>query len=216
MSILVANDPERAARMAWRAAFNEQLTSDTMHAVRRYAKKRAGLLVRAGFLDRQRGPRELMHEAIVATLGGEASWDPSAVSLLDHLIGVIRWKTRNTERRRAKYKERSLNDSGEDTSSDGHRLENDVTLRDLPPSVDRIAAMRAAAALVTSEIGPLAHGDTDVLRLLAAIEAGAGPGDLIHASGLRPAKYRNARRRLTRLTERLSDETRAAVSAVLA
>jgi hypothetical protein len=202
--------------MAWRAAFNEQLTQDTMHEVRRYAKKRAGLLMRAGVLDKRRGPRELMHEAIVATLGGEASWDPSAVPLSDHLIGVIKWKTRNTERRRVKYTERSLNDSGENTSSDGHRLENDVTLRDLPASMERVAAMRTTAARVTTEILPLAHGDGDVLRLLKAIEAGAGAGDLIHASGLRPANYRNARRRLTRLTERLSDETRAAVSAVLA
>jgi len=216
MSIHVANDPERANRMAWRAAFDKQLTHETMHAVRRYAKKRIGLLVRAGVLDKQRGPRELMHEAIVATLGGEASWDPSAVSLADHLIGVIRWKTRNTERRRAKYKERSLNDSGEDTSSDGHRLENDVTLRDLPPSTEQLSALRDAARRVTEEIWPMAQGDTDVLRLLAAIDAGAGNGELIHASGLRPAKYRNARRRLTRLTERLSNETLAAVSAVLA
>jgi hypothetical protein len=215
MSIHVASDPERAGRMAWRAAFDTQLTRETMNKVRRYAKKRAGLLVRAGVLEQRRGPRELMHEAIVATLGGEATWDPSTVTLDDHLIGVIRWKTRNTERRRAKYNERSLNDSGEDTSSDGHRLENDVTLRDLPASTERLAGMRAAAERVTAEIWPLAQGDTDVLRLLAAIEAGAGNGDLIHASGLRPAKYRNARRRLTRITERLSDETRAAVSAVL-
>jgi hypothetical protein len=216
MSIQVASDPDRAGRVAWRAAFNEALTRDTMRKVQKYAKKRAGLLVRVGILEKKRGPRELMHEAIVATLAGEATWDPKTIALEDHLIGVIKWKTRNTERRRAKYQERSLNDSGEDTSSDGHRLENVVTLRDLPHSTTQVAALRDAALRVLGEIRPLVEGDTDVLRLLDAIEAGAGAGDLIHASGLRPAKYRNARRRLTRATERLSDETRAAVAAVLA
>jgi hypothetical protein len=68
---------------------------------------------------------------------------------------------------------------------------------------------------VISEIRPLARRDADVLRLLDAMEAGAGEGDLIHASGLDAEQYRNARRRLARIAERMSNETRAAVEAVL-
>ncbi len=216
MSIHVVRDPERAGRMAWRAAFDNQLTRDAMKEVRLYAKTRAGLLVRVGVLERKRGPRELMHEAIVSTLSGESTWDPAAVKLSTHLIGVIKWKTRNLERRRRKYREASLDDSRDNTSSDGHRLENEVTLTHLPSSSVPIAELRNAAQRVTAEIRPLALTDTDVLRILDTIEAGADHGELMKATGLRPAKYRNARRRLARITERLSDETRAAVSAVLA
>jgi len=216
MSIHVVRDPERAGRMAWRAAFDKQLTREVMAKVQRYARKRAALLVRAGVLEKRHAPRELMHEAVRATLAGEATWDPSAVALDKHLIGVIRWQTRNMERRRAKYQERSLNDSGEDTSTDGHRLENEVTLAYPPASIAPTAALRAAAQRVTAEIRPLAQGDSDVLRILDAIEAGADHGELIKEAGLRPAKYRNARRRLARITERLSDDTHAAVSEAIA
>ena len=216
MSRIEAND-ECAARIAWRRAFDEQLTELAMARACRYATSRARVLVRAGILDEKNAPYDLVHQAIAATLAGTAGWDPAKKRLDDHLVDVIQWQTRNTRRRHGRYAHASLDDSRDATSSDGLRLENEVSIQQAATSASSSADLRDVAGRVVDEVRVLAAGDTDVLRILDAIESGATDhGELIKASGLRPAKFRNARRRLGRVTARLPEAVRTAVRAELA
>lgn len=211
-----ASDPARAARIAWRRSFDDQLTPAALLRVQRFAAARGRPLVRAGLLDARTAAVELMNEAIGATLAGSATWDPARKALDQHLVDVIQWQTRNALRRHGRVRLASLDDSGDDSSSDGRRLENEASLH--RPGAGRTAAaeMCAAASRVLEEVRELAGGDTDVLRIIATIQAGdTDHGELIKASGLRAAKFRNARRRLARIVARLPEGTRAAAKATL-
>ena len=211
-----ANDTaEQTERIVWRRSFDDQLTADAILRVRRFAEARARPLVRGGLLDRHNAAAELLNEAIAATLAGSASWDPARKALDNHLIDVIQWQTRNTRRRHGRVHYASFDDSRDDTSSAGRRLENEATMQQptAPPSSSDLCG---AAGRVLDEVRVLANGDTDVVRIVDTIQAGhTDHGDLIKASGLRAAKFRNARRRLGRIISRLPAATRAAAQAVM-
>ncbi len=205
----------RAERIVWRRSFDDQLTPATMLVVLRFAAARARPLVRGGLLDQENAAEELLNEAIAATLAGAATWDPTRKALENHLIDVIQWQTRNTRRRHGRVRYASFDDSRDDTSSDGRRLENEATLQRAPEPAAS-ADLCGAADRVLEEVRGLVKGDTDVVRIIDTIGAGhTDHGDLIRASGLRAAKFRNARRRLGRIISRLPVATRAAAQAVL-
>ncbi len=215
MSIQAANDPDRAARIAWRQAFDDQLTRQEMNRVLEYAGKRLAVVRRVLPHDKEHGATELVHEAIAATLAGTATWEPSTKPLGNHLIDTIAWQTRNTRRRLGRHRQASLDDTRDDTSTDGCRLENEATMkagRVTAPPID----LHIAVHRVLDELRQQTAGDADVARLIETIRDGhTDHGDLMKATGLRAARFRNARRRLTRMAMRLPDETRAAVEAVL-
>lgn len=187
-----------------------------MNKVLEYAEKRLAVVRRVVPLDKERGATELVHEAIAATLAGNARWEPGTKELGNHLIDTIAWQTRNTRRRLGRLRHASLDDSRDDSSTDGCRLENEATLKNTTVGTLPPLDLHAAVHRVLDELRVQAAGDTDVIRVIETIREGhTEHGELMKASGLRVAKFRNARRRLARMAARLPAETRATVQAVL-
>ena len=124
------------------------------------------------------------------------------------MIDVIQWQTRNARRRHGRVRHASFDDSRDDSSSDGRRLVNEASLlrSAAAPSTSELCE---AAGRVLEEVRALAGGDTDVVRIVDTIQAGETEhGALIKATGLRAAKFRNARRRLGRIVARLPATTK--------
>src|SRR4051794_33921662 len=80
----------------WLDAYEEQATEVLAGRARRYAERRARGVAKAGgrgaddlYVD------DLVQEALLATFEGVGRWDPATTSLEDHVISIIRDKTKD-------------------------------------------------------------------------------------------------------------------------
>ncbi|MCE9575022.1 MAG: hypothetical protein K8W52_17865 [Deltaproteobacteria bacterium] len=115
---------------------------------------------------------ELVLDAIGDTFTGDVTWDPSRVSLTQHVRGVIAARVRHEIARQAKLPHLPM--TGDLDSGDGLDMVAVAASRvvaadeDAPP--ERIA-MRASAASAMDALRRMALGDADVIAILDAFEA---------------------------------------------
>src|SRR5689334_14989101 len=111
----------------WRAEFERQATRAMLDRVNRYARKRARMVLRTGRKVDGLYARELAHDALSDTLDGTVTWDPTRVPLVAHVMGVVRRRSWHEMVRATRAPHRSLDDSRDDSSSDGRPLEAEAS-----------------------------------------------------------------------------------------
>ena len=193
----------------WRAAFDAQATEALVARLIKYAKTRVKMMMRTDGGADPLLARELVLDALEDTLMGVVSWDPSKVSLLTRLMALIQSRTRHEMIRMQRLPHRSLDDSADDTSTDGSPLENEVcrtAARDHKP--DDSDVMRERAAWAVTELRRAAGDNASTLQLLAAYERGAVTRqEVMRMTGMSAKTYDNARRHVLRLVTKLEPQT---------
>jgi len=177
---------------AWIDAFTAQCTDALRLKAKRYAKRRARGVGRAGGHVDDYYVRELVQDALTDTLLGVLAWNPNATPLENHVLDVIKSRTRHARKHAARYQRAGL-----DSSTPTVRREIETCLgADHRPDLD--AALFAGEVL--ARLRKLAHADASVLRLLDAMEGGAQTkAEILELGNLSAKSYRNARDRLSRL-----------------
>jgi hypothetical protein len=184
----------------WIAAFEAEATAPTLLLVRRYALLRGRGVARAGGRSDAAYADELVQDALSDTIAGVVCWDPSRYRLATHLIGVIRSRSRHERARSMRFRHEALSESLIAFDSEPAAISNQ----------DRAAVVQQALQALRDA----ARGDREVLKILDAYAAGAvDKADVLQASGLKPARYTRARKRLRRKTLQLAPELRAAARA---
>ncbi len=194
----------------WRVAFEKQITRETMTAVTNYARKRVRLIERVGRKVDPMYARELMLDAVTDTLDGVVAWDPARASLRAHLLSVVHSRTGHEVVRAVKLPHRSLDDSADDNSSEGRPLEAEASraVAAAMGSPWRDPSTDERGTRVLNELLRMAEPDDEgLLTLLAAFEQGATEKhEVVEMTGMTPAAYDNARRRMVRLLAKLPPE----------
>ncbi|HPH64296.1 MAG TPA: hypothetical protein PLF40_01055 [Kofleriaceae bacterium] len=185
----------------WIAAFEAEATAPTLLLVRRYALLRGRGVARAGGRSDAAYADELVQDALSDTIAGVVCWDPSRYRLATHLIGVIRSRSRHERARSMRFRHEAWSESLLARMSVDSPSEREY---------DRAAVAQQALHALRDA----ARGDREVLKILDAYAAGAvDKADVLQASGLKPARYTRARKRLRRKTLQLAPELRAAARA---
>ena len=145
--------------------------------------------------------RELVQDALADTTLGVLQWDPNARSLEQHVLDVIRLRSRRDRAHARRFPHEPIDALASDESVT--MAEVDASL--LSHAADTSHEAAALAAEVMATLRKLATGDPPVLRLLDALGRGAvSKVDAMRVGKLSSATYHNARRRLGRLIAQLS------------
>ena len=183
--------------VAWIAAFEAETTALTLLQVRRFALRRGLGVARAGGRSDATYADELVQDALSDTIAGVVRWDPSRYRLAAHLIGVIRSRSRHERARSIRFRHETMSE---------HEI---VFEGEVASERDHDCAAVAQQAL--QALRDASQGDREVLKILDAYATGAVEKiDVLQASGLKPASYTRARKRLRRKTLQLAPELRAA------
>ena len=183
---------------AWIAAFEAQVTPAVLLYVRRYATWRAHSVARAGGLGDSFYADELVQNALGDILAGVVHWDPAREPLAERMRDTVRNRSRHDRARATRFRhemwtENLIASMSEDSISDRDH--------------DRAAIGQQALQALRDA----SQGDREVLKILDAYAAGVVEKvDVLQASGLKPASYTRARKRLRRKTLQLAPELRAA------
>ena len=188
---------------SWRAAFDEQATDEAMAQVFAFAASYAAMIENA---TRRRDPliaRELALDALADTFDGRVTWDPVAAPLVAHLCQVVRSRTSHELERAKRFRhvslERDRSMALEQATSDAMAAANDE---------DREATVvRARRSL--DAVRRLAVCDPAVVMLLDAFDEGViDRQGVMRFTGMSPAAYENAVRRMRRLSKKVRRELR--------
>lgn len=190
---------------AWIESFTKQCTDELRLKAKRYAGRRARYVGSAGGYVDDYYVRELVQDALTDTLLGVLAWDPAASPLENHVLDVIKSRTRHDRIRSKRYRRLAF-DSSEGSSARGE-IEGTLRLdRDSDPNAARFAED------VLAHLRGLARTDCPVLCLLDALAGGAQTKtEIMETANMSAKTYRNARDRLSRLVRSLDEETSAAV-----
>lgn len=194
-----------------RAAFNEQATEKVFLSALRYAAQRASMVRRAGGRIDRLYPRELVSDALADTWAGTVAWDSERCSLLDHVRGVIRYRSWQHATGARQLPHVSI-DFGETKAS----READLALRHASIGSLTPIALSGLARTVVGELRRLAHGDPDVTAVVDAWQHGEiDRADVLRHTGLTEKAYKAARARLSYLLLDLPASLRTTVQDVL-
>lgn len=186
---------------AWIEAFEAQVTPAVLLHVRRYAMWRAHSVARAGGLGDAFYADELVQNALGDILAGVVHWDPTREPLAERLRDTVRSRSRHDRARASRFRHEAWSESLLARMSADSPSEREY---------DRAAVAQQALQALRDA----ARGDREVLKILDAYAAGAvDKADVLQASGLKPARYTRARKRLRRKTLQLAPELRAAARA---
>ena len=188
----------------WVRAFNAQATQASYRVALKYARFRARLVQMARRSVDPLYAQDLVNDAFGDAWSGVSSWDPEKCSLLDHVRGVIRWRSWRDAKWTEKRPHVSLSDCDERVAiaaKSSHRIEA------LPqPSPIMLAEITAE---VVAHLRRHAQGHEPVMRLLDAWEEGhVERPTAILASGLSPSAYKAARARIAYLVQSLPQSLR--------
>jgi len=203
---------------AWLDAFSRQATSKLIAQCRRHARwcLHEYRLERGASYD-----HEVVQNALADIFEGRIAWDPARASLLDQVCDVIRYRVRDEKRSKAARTPHVSIGGGvrgclDGESSDGTRqLDAEITRAhaveqpsDPATQLER-KQVRELGARLGAELAALAKGDAELTALVTCLRAGIFEReDVLAETGMTAAEYHNARRRLQRLTVRLSDDLR--------
>jgi hypothetical protein len=186
---------------AWVNEFEKQLTHNLLDRLRNYARPRAFAVAAAGRKVDDFYTRELVQDAIGDTWSGVLRWDPTCCSLEFHLLRAVQSRT-DKHRKHAKE---NPHDALGDATIASLNAEQDAS--NLVSSGDR-AERRVFARETMEQLRAAAKQDKQILRVLAAYDAGAQTKDdvLAHAR-MNDGTYHKAHIRLKRMVRKLTDNT---------
>lgn len=186
---------------AWLTEFDKQLTPKLIDRLRNYARPRAFAVAVAGRKVDDFYARELVQDAIGDTWSGVLRWDPACCTLELHLLRAVQSRT-NKHRKHAKE---NPHDALGDETSASRNAEQDASAL---VGSDKRAERRVVARETMDQLRAAAAQDKQVLRVLAAYDAGAQTKDdvLTHAR-MTDGTYHKAHIRLKRMVRKLTDNT---------
>jgi len=206
----------------WLEAFERQATSKLITRCRHHAR----WCLEEYRLDR--GPHyhlEVVQNALGDIFEGRIAWNPTRCSLEDQVCDVIKYRVRDEKRSAAGRRlhvalDRPVNDETMVDDGRSRRIARDVeaamsVVAD-PESELARKQERELGARIGDELAKLAQGDQAVEALLVCIRAGVSAlQEVLEETGMTADELHNARRRLRRLTGRLSEELRAKATSLL-
>lgn len=169
---------------------------DVLDKVNGYTRKR---LLELGLPAEDVNVEELVQDAFSDTAGGVRTWNPSSVSVVTHLCGVVKNHTREMVRKAAQAPKDPL---PEDVAAGGLSSpideEERLGVRDLLENGRRLLSKMAKE-----------RGDEQVEALLAAFELEiTGPSEIAEMTDMTVPEVNNAKRRLKDLQKKLPEELR--------
>jgi hypothetical protein len=186
------------------AAFKAQAKQDMMDDVVAYIAKRAT------WLQHQHGDRvndlitEMVTDALGDTFEGRITWDPLRCPLELHLKSTIR-------SRLAKQLERAENYEHVDVFEAPEHEVEDAFVRDDKPALTPTKKVSKYVKRFTDELRAQAADDAPVLKIIDLhLQDITDRRHICHMTGMRPADYHNAFRRLKRLADKIPADLRAA------
>lgn len=201
-------------------AYREQLTPEFMREARRYARKRAKYLREVGRRYDPTYHHDLVQQALADTWSGKARWEPSEVSLLKHVRGLVRQRTSN-ERRNLKVRTHvslyaPVTAANDETSETMLTIEEQVSqphpaLRSISP-----ALISSLADRVLIELHRLAARDEHARGMIGCWASGViEAADVMTLTGMSESTYRAVRERILYLAKYLPPELREAAEELL-
>lgn len=191
----------------WLAAFRAQATQDMMDDVVAYIAKRATWIreQQGNAADKVIGA--MVVDALGDTFARTVTWDPLRCPLALHLKSVIRSRLSHELERAEDYPHFDIDEASE------HEVnESLVTAGKMSPTKKLSKYVRE----FTERLRAAAENDLPVLKLIDCyLDDVTERRQICHMSGLKPADYHNAFRRLKRLAEKLPEELRTAALADL-
>ncbi len=184
---------------AWIKQYQKQATPKLIAGLNRFARTRALAVGNAGRKVDDYYARELVLDALGDTWLGVVRWEPEKCSLAYHLVRTIDGRS---DKHRKQAIARPHDALGDDTPSsriaelDASELTND----------DQAPVTRIHASETMVQVRALAAKDKEVLRVLAAYDAGCETKEevLAHAR-MKSRTYHNAYGRLRRIVRHLTD-----------
>jgi hypothetical protein len=180
-------------------ALAEQNTDELRVEARRFAESRVRYVRGVGQPIPKDYATELVDDAITSTWLGIARWDPERCSLLVHVRSAILDRTSKEIRRCRRFPHVPIHAAAND-SSDAAQVEHALASDGNRSPI----AFVGLVFRVASELKVVAHSDANIQALLGCWHAGVVERDDVMArTGLTPAAYKAARKRLLSLSKRL-------------
>jgi len=184
---------------AWIKQYQKQATPKLIAGLNQFARTRGLAVADAGRKVDDYYARELVLDALGDTWLGVVRWEPDKCSLAYHLVRTIEGRA---DKHRKQALARPHDAIGDDTTtsriaeSEASELIGD----------DEAPITRVHASETLEHVRSLATKDKDVLRVIAAYDAGCETKDevLAHAR-MRSRTYHNAYGRLRRIVRQLTD-----------
>lgn len=188
----------------WLAAFKAQATPEMMDDVVAYVAKRAT------WLEHQHGNRvgevifEMVNDALGDTFERRVTWDPMRCPLELHLKSIVRSRLAKDLERAENYQIVNVEEAPE------HEV-NDALTRDGRAPITATKKVSKFVKHFTDELRRQAADDEPVLKIIELhLQDITDRRHICHMTGMRPADYHNAFRRLKRLADKISPDLRAA------
>ena len=184
---------------AWIKQYTKQATPKMIAGLNQFARTRALTVAGSGRKVDDYYARELVLDALGDTWLGVVRWEPEKCSLGYHLVRTIEGRA---DKHRKQAFARPHEALGDDTSSSRiAECEASELIGDGQAPITRVHANE-----MMDQVRALAATDKDVLRVLAAYDAGCETKEevLAHAR-MKSRTYHNAYGRLRRIARHLSD-----------
>ena len=183
---------------AWIKQYVKQATPKTIAGLNAFARTRALTVADAGRKVDDYYARELVQDALGDTWSGAVRWDPEKCSLAYHVVRTI-------EGRADKHRKHALahgHDAIGDDTAGSRAAEAQASWLN---GDDEAAITHVHKSETMTQVRALAAKDKDVLRLIAAYDAGCETKDevLKHAR-MKSRTYHNAYGRLRRIVRQLT------------
>lgn len=185
-------------------AFRAQTKQDMMDDVVAYIAKRATWLMH------QHGDRvndvilEMVTDALGDTYEGRITWDPLRCPLELHLKSTVRSRLAKELERAENYEHVDVFEAPEDQVQDAF-------VRDDKPALTPTKQVSKYVKRFAEELRAQAADDQVVLKIIDLhLQDITDRRHICHMTGMRPADYHNAFRRLKRLADKIPAELRAA------
>jgi len=95
----------------WMDAFQTQTTAELVANAEDFAAMRARGVAKVGGIADEFYVRELVLDALEDTVTGVVAWDPAKHPLENHVIDVIRFRTRHHRKRALRFRRQSIDDA---------------------------------------------------------------------------------------------------------
>ena len=206
------NGTESLRAKALREKIHEQTTAKMLGRLRRAARSRMRMILGPGGHVCHADVEDLVSCVIMDTLDGRLTWDPDKESLEHNLLDAVRFRVRNRyEREPTQAHEPLEEDEIDRTIVDSVSGQVAMLVPPLPGNNERARRIRDACDDLVAWLRPRVHDKPELLRLFELFLEGITDRDEVMRDGEMDANaYRNARRCLDRLVERIPASLRAA------
>ena len=184
---------------AWIKQYTRQATPKLIAGLNQFARTRAFAVAACGRKVDDYYARELVLDALGDTWLGVVRWEPEKCTLAHHLVRTIEGRS---DKHRKQALARPHDAIGDDTATsriaevDASELTGD----------DQAAVNRVRKSETMAQVRALAAKDKDVLRVLAAYDAGCETKvEVLAHARMKSRTYHNAYGRLRRIVRHMTD-----------